>query len=164
MSLSPKTMFKIDTSELAIVQNALNRLPHKVFRTDVAQKALLIAATPMLNVMKINTPVGKKVYLPKSKSGDITYARGGYLKIAIRKKITNYPKFGEVRVLVGYSKLPGKAGWRAHFTEHGYTSPSGRKIPGQKFMKRSELATIKFVEDIFNREIAKEVDNYTNKL
>lgn len=157
-------MFNVDIQEVEVLQKALNQLPHQIYRTDVAKEALLIAATPMLNVMRINTPVGSKVYIPKKKAGDLTYARGGYLKKSIRKKTTNYPKFGEVRVLVGYSKLPGKAGWRAHFTEHGYTSRSGRKIPGQKFMKKSEMATIGFVEEIFAREIQKTIDRNIDKL
>lgn len=157
-------MFSIEASEISVVQDALQKLPHRVFRTEVALNALKKAAVPMQTVMNTLTPIGTRKYIPPKKSGDMTYARGGQLVRSLRIKATNYPKYGQVQVLVGYSKLPGKAGWRAHFTEHGYTSRSGRKIPGQKFMKRAENATINLVEAIFNLEIQRHVDLIVDKL
>lgn len=163
MSLLRKAidMLTIDTREIDAVERELRRLPHNIFRTEVAQKALYKAAEPTLMVMSANTPRGSKVYVPKTGrgAGDITYARGGYLKQSIRKKNTNFRKFGEVQVLVGYSKKKGKAGWRAHFTDQGYTHyQSKRFIKGKNWMKPAEQSTIGIVEERFVLEIQREVD------
>jgi hypothetical protein len=154
-------MLIVDTKEIEEVQRHLQRLPHAVFRTEVAKRALLKAVEPTLLVMRANTPVGSKVYVPKSgkNANDLTYARGGYLKKAIRKKNTNYQKFGEVTAIVGYSKKLKQAGWRAHFTDQGFTHYRSKKhISGQNWIKPSETLTQSLVEDLFVIEVQREVD------
>lgn len=154
-------MLIVDTKEIEEVQRQLQRLPHAVFRTEVAKRALLKAVEPTLLVMRANTPVGQKVYVPKKgkNAGDITYARGGYLKKSIRKKNTSYQKFGEVTALVGYSKKLKQAGWRAHFTDKGYTNyKSGKHFAGQNWIKPAETLTQPMVEQLFVTEVQREVD------
>lgn len=157
----------IDISELVEVQQQLNRLPHKVFRTEVAAKAMIKAVQPSLQVMAANTPRSTKVYVPKTgkHAGDMTYARGGFLKMAARKKMTSFQQFGQVQALVGYSKKGTKAGWRAHFTDKGFTHwKSKRYVRGKNWIKPAETLTTPIVTEIFVREIQNEVDRVLNML
>lgn len=151
----------IDMLEIEEVKKQLQRLPHAIFRTEVAKNALLKAVTPTMQAIRARTPVGTKTYVPKTgkKAGDLTYARGGYLKKAIRKKETNYKRYGEVTALVGYSKKLKRAGWRAHFTDQGFTHYRSKKhISGQNWIKPAEALTQSFVEDLFVIEVQREVD------
>lgn len=160
-------MLIIDITELEEVQKQLNRLPHKIFRTEVAAKAMLNAVQPTLIALKNSTPVGSKVYVPKSgkNAGDITYARGGYLKASARKKNTAFPKFGEVQAIVGYSKKGTKAGWRAHFTDKGFTHwKSKRYVRGKNWIKPTENLTAPLVAERFVTEIQREVDKILGPL
>lgn len=151
-------MFNIDITELTDLQISLKKLPHQVFETEVAKKALMSATKVTELSMKNLTPVGKKIYMPKNKGGDLGYMRGGQLRKALRRTVTRFKQFGETTVIVGYSKKSGMAGWRAHFVEYGFTAPNGRFIKGQGFMRKAEAFTQKIVEERFALEIQKEVD------
>ena len=151
-------MFEVDLKELEEVAITFKRLPHQVFETEVARKALLISAKVTEDSMRNLTPTTSKVYIPKNKNGDTTYMRGGALKKALRRRLTMFKKFGETTVLVGYSKKSGFAGWRAHFVEYGFTTRDGRFIKGQGFMRKAEEFTQKIVEERFVLELQKAVD------
>ena len=151
-------MFEVDLTELEEVALTFKRLPHHIFETEVAEKALLNATKVTENAMRNFTPTGAKVYIPKNKNGDTTYMRGGALKKSIHRKLTKFKKYGETTVIVGYSKKKGLAGWRAHFVEYGFTTRDGRFIKGQGFMRKAEDFTQKIVEEIFVNILQIEVD------
>lgn len=154
-------MMTVDVSELIDLQYKLKNLPDNLTRKETTLKALKKACKPCLNVMKANTPdSGEMPYIPKKYAGDLAYQRGGHaLRNAARIRATKFKKNRETQVLVGYSKAKGKAGWRAHFIEHGWVHhESGRFIPGRPWIRPAEEFTAPLVERLFETEMKREID------
>ena len=151
-------MFDVDIKELNDVMLSFKKLPSDIFEKEVTEKALMKASKITEDSMRALTPTGDKVFIPKNKMGDTTYMRGGALRKALRRKLSKFKNFGETQVIVGYSKKSGMAGWRSHFTEYGFTTRDGRFIKGQGFMRKAELYTQSLVDEMFVKEIQKEVD------
>jgi hypothetical protein len=152
----------VDVTELINLQLYLKRLHSELDRKKVMVNALKSACKPCLMVMKANTPdSGMMPYIAKSKGGDLAYQRGGHaLKNAARIMTSKFKVYAQTQVLVGYSKGKGKAGWRAHFVEYGHFEPkSGKWVAPKPWMRRAEAATEKIVEELFEIEVQRKVDN-----
>ena len=143
-------MIEVDVSELTELRKILDRIPATVEGVNARNRALLRASRILEQRLFQLTPVGPSRVQKKY---------DGILADAVRAKKTAYLKPMQSQVIVGFSKSKNKAGWRAHFTEYGFTHyKSGKFIQGQKFMERAERETALEVESRFEAELQKEID------
>ncbi|RIV20327.1 hypothetical protein DYU11_19950 [Fibrisoma montanum] len=151
----------VDTTQLERLDGRLTRAGRFVSDRQVVGRALKKAGEPVLNRLRVNTPVGpgnERISLRRSTRRGYSsnaYRQGGATRRDARLKVVAGKGNEVARLLAGIDKRRGKVGWRTPFTTRGtrdrYTKTPRRyvgRVRANDFLGRTERETLPgFVAD-----------------
>lgn len=154
---------EFDFSEVQELAEHLVKASAYFDRTKLSA-VLRYSVKPVQDTMRNMVPRSEKMFFPKSgqsskfyhaKHSQATRRNTNRLRESIRIK-TVPDRDATAKVIVGSSKKKGQAGWRAHFSDRGWTTRNGRKIPGKNFSGRAANAVAEIVSRRFGEKASRD--------
>lgn len=125
---------------------------------------LRYAVKPVESTMRNMAPRSEKMIFPSSGQSSRFYhhkhnqarrRNTNRLRESIRIRTVSDREV-TAKVIVGASKKKGQAGWRAHFSDRGWTTRNGRKIPGKHFSSAAASMVAHLVTQRFGEKASKD--------